>query len=165
MISQKMQDAIGAQVHAELESAYLYLAMSIHCEESSFKGFGRWLRVQHAEETAHATKLIDYLLERGGRLGLKAIAAAAPDFGSPLQVFEKVLEHERKVTALIHELYSLAVEEKDIATQVFLQWFVSEQVEEEANASEIVEKLRMVGDKGGSLLYLDKELGKRSADD
>lgn len=161
MISQKMQDAVEAQVQAEVESSYLYLAMSVHCEQAGFRGFARWLRLQHAEELAHALKFVDHVLERGGRLALRAVPAPPAEFGSPLQVFEKVLEHERKVTSLIHALYEQAQGERDVATQVFLQWFVSEQVEEEAHASEIVDRLRMVGEKGGAVFYLDKELGKR----
>jgi ferritin len=161
MISQKMQDALNAQIQAETESAYLYLAMSAHCAQRSFKGIAHWLRVQQAEELAHANKLLDYLLERGGKPVLKPIAAPPADFGSPIEVFEDVLAHEQKVTGLINALYGVAVAEKDVAAQVFLQWFVTEQVEEEAHASEILDRFRFVGDKGGSVLYVDKELGKR----
>ena len=139
MISQKMQDALNAHVTAELYSANLYLAMSSHCDARSYKGFGRWLRVQYFEELDHAHKIL----------------------GSMLQLFEAVLEHERHVTQSIDELHRTAVAEKDTAAQVFAQWFVSEQVEEEANVQEIVEKLRMIGDKSSAALYLDKEYGKR----
>lgn len=161
MISKKMQEALNAHVTAELFSANLYLAMSAWCQAKSFKGFGRWLRVQSGEELAHTQKMLDYLVERGGEANLGAVAAPGVSFGTPLQVFEKVLEHERQVSKGIEALHAAAVAEKDTAAQVFLQWFVAEQVEEEANVQEIVDKLRMVGDKSGSTLYLDKEYGKR----
>ncbi|MGE5346728.1 MAG: ferritin [Acidithiobacillales bacterium] len=162
MISKKMQGALEGHVGAEMESAYLYLAMSAWCESKAFKGFGRWLRIQFEEELAHATKLLDYLLSRGTTVSFGPVAAPAARFGSILEVFEKTLEHERLVTGKVHRLYELAGAEKDSATQVFLQWFVSEQVEEEARATEIVDKLRMVSERPGSALYLDKEYGKRS---
>jgi ferritin len=162
MISKKMQAALEAHIGAEFESAYLYLAMSAWCETKAFKGFGRWLRIQFEEELAHATKMLDYLLSRGSAVSFGPVAAPAAKFGSILEVFEKTLEHERLVTGKVHRLYELAAAEKDTATQVFLQWFVSEQVEEEARAAEIVDKLRMVADRPGSALYLDKEYGKRA---
>lgn len=162
MISKKMQAALEGHIGAELESAYLYLAMSAWCEAKAFKGFGRWLRVQFEEELAHATKMLDYLLSRGSAVSFGPVGKPPAEFGSILQVFEKTLEHERLVTGKVHRLYDLAAAEKDTATQVFLQWFVSEQVEEEARAAEIVDKLRMVSDRPGSSLYLDKEYGKRA---
>ncbi len=162
MISKKMQAALEGHIGAELESAYLYLAMSAWCESKAYKGFGRWLRIQFEEELAHATKLLDYLLSRGSAVSFGAVAAPAAEFGSILQVFEKTLEHERLVSGKVHRLYEVAGAEKDSATQVFLQWFVSEQVEEEARAMEIVDKLRMVSDRPGAALYLDKEYGKRT---
>ena len=162
MISKKMQDAINDQVQAELASAYLYLGMAAYCEEKNLKGFGNWLRVQYNEETGHAMKLLNYLLERGGKVALKAIEAPAAEYGSPLNVFEKVLAHEEHVTARIHALYEVAVAEKDYASQIFLQWFITEQVEEEASASEVIERLKMLPENSsGGLLYIDKELGKR----
>jgi ferritin len=161
MITKPMQDAINVQVQAEIHSSMLYLAMSASCASQGFNGFASWLRVQRQEEMEHALKLLDYLLERGGTFQPRALEAAPASFGTPLQVFEKVLEHERHVTSLVHGLYEKAVAEKDIATQVFLQWYVAEQVEEEAHAQEVVDKLKYVGDRGGGVLYLDKELGKR----
>lgn len=161
MIAPKMLDAFNQQINEELASAYLYLAMSAHCETTSHKGFGAWLRVQFQEEQQHALKMVDYVLERGGQLALKPVAAPKADFGPVTAVFESVLAHERHITASIHRLYELAVSEKDVASQVFLQWYVSEQVEEEANASEILDKLKLVGDRPGAALYLDKEYGKR----
>jgi ferritin len=161
MISARMQEALNRHVQAETFSAWLYLSMSAWCESKAFKGFARWLRVQHEEELAHARKSLDYLLARGGTASLRAIEAPPAAFGTPLETFEAVLAHEQKVTAMIHELLAAAVAERDVASQVFLQWYVSEQVEEEARAQEIVDKLRMVGDRASSALYLDKEYGKR----
>lgn len=161
MISAKMQDALNRQIQAEFQSAYLYLAMSAYCESKNLKGFAHWLKVQYQEETGHALKILDYLLERGGTVELKAIEAPSVEFGSPAEIFEKVLAHEQHITSLIHNLYETAVAEKDLATQVFLQWFITEQVEEEASASDVLERIKMVGDRSSSILYLDKELGKR----
>jgi len=163
MIGKKIQDALNAHVQAEFYSSYLYVAMAAHCESSAFKGFSSWLRIQAAEEHAHAVKMLDYLLDRGGKARLMPIPAPPATFGTILQVFENVLQHERQVTGLVNKLYAAALTEKDVATQTFLQWFVTEQVEEEAHASEIVDKLTMVGDKSSAALYLDKEYGKRSA--
>ena len=162
MISKKVKAALEGHVGAELESAYLYLAMSAWCEVNAFKGFGRWMRVQFEEELAHATKMLDFLLSRGSAVSFGPVGKPPADFGSILDVFVKTLEHERQVTGRVHRLYDLAGAEKDTATQVFLQWFVTEQVEEEARVSEIVDKLRMVSDRPGAALYLDKEYGKRA---
>lgn len=161
MIGTTMQEALGRHVQAELDSAHLYLAMSAWCEAHTWKGFARWLRVQHAEELDHARKSLDFLLARGGEARLGALGAPPAAWASVNDVFEKVLEHERKITALVHDLHAMAEREKDTAARVFLEWFVSEQVEEEARADEIVRKLRMVGDRPGAALYLDKEYGKR----
>ena len=161
MIGPKMQEALNRHVQAETYSAYLYLAMSAWCEANTWKGFARWLRVQHDEERAHALKSLDFLLARGGEARLGAIESPPASWASITDVFERVLDHERKVTGFVNDLYAAAVQERDTATQIFLQWFVSEQVEEEARALEIVEKLHMVGDRPGSALYLDKEYGKR----
>jgi ferritin len=161
MISQKMQDAINAQIQAEFYSAYLYLAMSGEAETQNFKGSASWLRIQHQEELAHAYKLVDYLHDRGGRVSLKALDAPPAEFGPPLRIFEMALKHEQHVTALIHKLHETAVAEKDLAAQIFLQWFVTEQVEEEKSATDIVERLRLAGEKSSAVLYLDKEIGKR----
>jgi ferritin len=161
MITAKMQDALVAHVEQEFYSAYLYLAMGAYCDSKAFKGFGRWLRAQHEEELTHARKVLDYVLARGGQPALGAIAAPPREFGSMVEVFEAVLKHERLVTERIHGLHAAAMAEKDTAAQVFLQWFVSEQVEEEAAAAEIVDRLRLVGDRPGAALYLDKEYGKR----
>jgi ferritin len=161
MITPKMQDALCAHVEQEMYSAYLYLAMGAYCEAHAYKGFGRWLRVQHGEELEHARKVLDYVVARGGQPALGAIAAPPREFGAITQVFEAVLAHERRVTERIHALHATAGAERDTACQVFLQWFIAEQVEEENAASEIVDKLRMVGDRPSAALYLDKEYGKR----
>ena len=162
MISTKLQEAINNQIQAEMNSAHLYLAMSVEREAKNLKGFASWLRVQYQEENSHAFKLIDYLLERGGSVKLQAIGTPAAEYGTPVELFEKVLAHEIHISNLINKLYEVALEEKDYAAQIFLQWFIAEQVEEEASASAVLERLKIVGDKGGSLLYIDKELGKRA---
>lgn len=156
-----MQDALNAHVDQEIYSAQLYLAMSAYCDTRTYKGFGRWLRVQHLEELDHARKILDFVLARGGRPLIGAQQAPPREFGTIVQVFEAVVAHEREVTARIHALYRKAGDLGDTAAQVFLQWFVSEQVEEEERANEIWDKLRMVGDRPGAALYLDKEYGKR----
>jgi len=164
MLSQKMQDALNAQIQAEAYSAWLYLGMAAHAEQLNLKGMAHWLRVQHQEELGHAYKLFDFVHERGGKVALRTLEAPPADYGTPLQLFEQVYKHEQHVTSLIHKLYETAATEKDLATQVFLQWFVTEQVEEEASALEIVEKLKMIPEKSGAIFQLDKELGKRGRD-
>lgn len=161
MISQSMQDALNAQINLEQSSAQLYLAMSAHCSGKSFKGFAHWLTVQASEETAHAAKLINFLLDRGGKLELQAIAAPPKEFGGVIQVFEQTLAHEKTITARISALFEQARQEKDYASEIALQWYVTEQVEEEAHVGEIVDHLRAVGDQGGGIWYLDSKMGKR----
>jgi ferritin len=161
MISKTMQDALNAQINVEQHSAQLYLAMSAALENRSFRGFAKWLRVQASEETAHAVKLIDFLLDRGGKLELHAIAAPPTEFGGPIQTFDAVLKHEQRITSLISALFERARAEKDYASEITLQWYVSEQVEEESNVGQIVDRLHAIGDQGGAIWYLDKEMGKR----
>jgi ferritin len=161
MISPKMQEALNRHVQHEAFSSWLYLAMSAWCEAKAWKGFARWLRVQSAEELEHAKKSLDFLLVRGGEARLGPIAAPPSSWASVNEVFEKVLEHERGVTQLVGDLHGAAAQENDKAAAVFLQWFISEQVEEEARVAEIVDRLRIVGDRPGAALYLDKEYGKR----
>ena len=161
MITKTMQDAINEQIKNELYSAYLYLAMSAHFEAANLPGFAHWMRVQASEEEEHAMKFYAYLYDRGGRVQLKAIDQPPFEWPSTLDAFQQVLEHEQKVTSLIHNLYALAVKENDYATQVMLQWFIDEQVEEEKNASTIVEQVKMIEAKGSAILYLDHELGER----
>jgi ferritin len=161
MISPKMQEALNRHVQHEAYSSWLYLAMASWCEAKAWKGFARWLRVQSQEELDHAKKSLDFLLARGGAAALGPIEAPPSSWASVNDVFEKVLDHERGVTRLVSDVHGVAVQENDKAAAVFLQWFISEQVEEEARATEIVDRLRMVGDRPGSALYLDKEYGKR----
>jgi len=161
MISKTMQDALNAQINLEQASAQLYLAMSAHCEGKSFRGFAHWLKVQAGEETAHALKLVDFLLDRGGRLELKAVAAPPTDFGGVIDVFEKVLAHERSISGRIGALFEQARAEKDHASEITLQWYVTEQVEEESQVGQIVDHLHAVGDKGGGIWYLDSRMAKR----
>jgi ferritin len=161
MLSKAMQDAINEQIKNELYSAYLYLAMAADCEANSLPGFAHWLRVQSQEETEHAMKFFDFVNERGGRVVLHAIDQPPVEFESPAKIFEETLNHERKVTAMITRLYELALEEKDYPAQILLHWFIEEQVEEESSAAQILDTLKMVGDKGQALVMLDRELGRR----
>jgi ferritin len=161
MLSKTMEQAINGQINAELYSSYLYLAMSAYAENANLPGFAQWMKVQAKEEQEHAMKFFHYVVERGGRIELAAIAKPPVDFQSPLALFEQTLEHEKHVTSLINDLYALAVKEKDYASQIMLQWFISEQVEEEANATQIVETLRIAGEKGNALIMMDRFLGSR----
>ena len=161
-INETVQNAINEQIKDELYSAYLYLAMSAHFEAENFSGFAKWTRMQAEEEVEHAMKLFDFVNERGGRVKLQAIAQPAVEFGTPLEVFGEILKHEQKVTALINRLYEVVLNEKDYATQVMLHWFIDEQVEEEDNASGMVERLKMAGDNKGALLQLDQYAASRS---
>ena len=163
MISQTMQDAINAQIQAEMYSSNLYLSMAAYCDSTGMKGAARWMRLQSGEELGHALKFFDYLVQRNGRALIQAVDAPAQEWKSLRNVFEQTLEHEKHVTGLIYKLYERALTEKDYATQNLLQWFISEQVEEEANATEIVGKLQMIGESSNAIFWLDKELGKRGA--
>lgn len=162
MIDKRMQDAINEQINAELYSAYLYLSMATYFEDKGLSGFANWMYVQNEEETFHAMKFLHYLVERGGRVELSAIDEPPREWGSPLAVFENVYEHEQHVTSLINNLVDVAEELKDRATFNELQWFIAEQVEEEASADDIVNKLRLAKDAPGALLMLDKELAVRT---
>ncbi len=162
-LSSSLLSALNEQINAETYSAYLYLAMSAHCAAENLPGAAHWLRLQWQEELGHATKLVDYVTERGGRVKLGAIAEPPAEFGSPLALFESVLEHEKEVTASIYRLCDLASAEKDHAAQALLQWYVNEQVEEENSAAEIVSMLRLAGDSGSALLMIDRQLAQRAA--
>lgn len=162
MISKKVQDALNAQINVEQYSAQLYLAMSAHCEAKSFRGFAHWLSVQSQEETKHAMKLAKFVLDRGGQLELATIAAPPTGYGTVTQVFEKVLVNEKENTAKIAALFELSRAEKDYASEIALQWYVTEQVEEEATVSQILDQLKAVGEQGGGIWYLDSKLGKRT---
>lgn len=164
MINKRVEDAINQQIKHELSSAYLYLSMSAYCESKSLKGFAHWMRMQYEEETSHAMRLYDYLHNRGGRVTLLALDQPSAEFGSPLELMEQVLAYEKNVTSLINQLYEIAVGEKDYATLVELQWFISEQVEEEATVSDIIDQLKLVGDSGTALHRIDRHLGRRGAE-
>ncbi|MBN1437426.1 MAG: ferritin [Sedimentisphaerales bacterium] len=161
MISKKMQDAFNAQLNAELYSSYLYLSMAAHFASMDLQGCANWMQVQAQEEMVHAMKFYNYINERGGRVLLKAIDAPATEWDSPLAVFEAVLAHEQKVTALINDRAAVADAENDRASQIFLQWFINEQVEEESSAEAVVRRLKLMADAPGGLFMLDQELGKR----
>ncbi|MDA8165004.1 MAG: ferritin [Desulfobacteraceae bacterium] len=162
MLNRKMEQAINDQINAELYSAYLYLAMEAHFAAEGLPGFAAWMRVQTQEELFHAMKMYDFVHGRGGRVALGAIPKPPGKWKSPLDVFENVLAHEQKVTGLINVLVDLALAEKDHASHVFLQWFVTEQVEEEASAGEVLQKLRLIGKDANGLFVLDRELGLRT---
>ena len=161
MIDEKMQEALNKQHNAELYSAYLYLSMSAYFQSVNLGGFANWMRVQAKEELAHAMKFYDYVNERGGRVILQPVEEPPSEWDSPLAVFEHVYRHEQKVTGMINKLVDLAVKARDHATNNFLQWFVSEQVEEEASADEVVQKLKLVGDDPSGLFMIDRELAQR----
>ena len=161
MISKKMEDALNEQVNAELYSAYLYLSMESYFKSENLNGFANWMRVQTQEEVSHATKIYDFINERGGRVTLQAIEGPQTEWDSALAVFKATYEHEQKVTGLINDLVDLAIKEKDHATNSFLQWFVNEQVEEESSADEIVQQLKMMENAPGGMFMLDRELGQR----
>jgi ferritin len=163
MIKEKIQDAVNKQINAELYSAYMYLSMSAYFQSINFDGFASWMYLQAKEEFSHAMKFYDYLLERGGKITLFPIEAPPRDWKSVQEVFENVYQHEIKVTGLINGLVDLAAAEKDHATGIMLQWFVTEQVEEEAHASLIVEQLKMIGPSNNGQFMLDKKLGKRGS--
>ncbi|MBF0496626.1 MAG: ferritin [Deltaproteobacteria bacterium] len=161
MIHEKMQQAINEQINAELYSSYLYLSMTSFFYSINLPGFANWMRVQTQEELVHAMKFYDYLASRGGRVILKPVEGVPTSWESPLAVFEDAYKHEQKVTGLINKLVDLAIEISDHATNTFLQWFVNEQVEEEASADGVVQKLRLMGGQGSALFMIDQELATR----
>jgi ferritin len=160
-IGNAMQDAMNEQINKEFFSSYLYLSMAAYFEDKNLMGFAHWMRLQAEEEREHALKFYEFILDRGGRVQLKGIDAPATEWKSNLEVAEQVAEHEAKVTGSIHTLYELALQEKDYPTQAMLQWFITEQVEEEKNAAELVAKLRLIEERGTAVLMLDHRLSKR----
>ena len=162
MLSERMMKALNKQLNAELYSAYLYLSMAAYFESKNLKGFANWMRVQAQEELMHAMKFFDYINERRGRVYLEAIEKPSIEWKSPLDVFEATYEHEVKVTSMINDLVNMSMEEKDHATYNMLQWFVAEQVEEEASADEIRQQLRMIKEDGRGIMMLDRELKQRT---
>lgn len=161
MLSEKIEKAFNEQLVAETYSAYLYWSMSAWFESVNLTGFANWMRVQALEEMTHAERFFHFVNERGGRVRLGAIDAPPVEWDSPPAVFEAAYAHEQKVTALINGLVDLALAEKDHAANAFLQWFVAEQVEEEASADEVVQKLKLVGEAPGGLFMLDEQMGRR----
>jgi len=162
-MKKKGVSAVNKQIQAEFQSAYLYLAMSARFEEMNLKGAAQWMRTQWEEETIHAMKFFDFLVRRGEIPHLLLLSEPVVTFSSAQEAFELTLEHEKKVTRLIHELYDLAVAERDYRLQTLLHWFIDEQVEEEESAEEIIQDLRLAGDSGQGLLLIDRELGMRTA--
>lgn len=162
MISAKMTKALNEQINKELFSAYYYFSMAVYLQDKNLSGLAGFMKAQAAEETGHAMKFNSYINEQGGRVILEAIEKPRAEFDSPQQIFELGLEHEKLVTKSIYSLVSLAIEEKDYATTAFLNWFVTEQVEEEATMDSIVNKFKLAGGQGHSLLMLDSQLGQRA---
>jgi ferritin len=161
MFTEKMQEALNKQINAELYSSYLYLSMSAYFQSVSLSGFANWMRVQAQEELVHAMKFYDFVNERNGRVVLEKIEKPETEWKSAIEVFEHSLNHEQGVTRSINNLANLAVEERDHATQIFLQWFITEQIEEESSASDVLHKLKLTGGEGSGLFMLDRELATR----
>ena len=163
MMSKTMQDALNEQMKQEFYSSYLYLSMSAFCDRANLPGLARWMRAQAQEETEHAMRIFDHILDRGGTVELQELGRPPADFTSPREVFDQAHKHEQQVTASINQVYGLAVDERDFASRVFLDWFVQEQVEEEKTSGLLAEQLRMVGEDRPGLLMLDRELGQRKS--
>lgn len=161
MLTTQVQAALNEQINLELASFYAYLAMAAHFEAAALPGMANWMRMQSEEERVHAMKLFDHMIDRGGKVSLTSIAQPTLDFDSPLSVFEAAFGHERAVTAAINSLYRLAQDANDYASQVMLQWFINEQVEEEKNAQTAIEQLRMAGSDASALLMIDQMFGSR----
>ncbi|MBN2892010.1 MAG: ferritin [Bacteroidales bacterium] len=161
MLTQKMQSEYNKQINAEFYSAYLYLSMSSYLSENNLNGFANWMNIQYQEEMFHAMKFYQYVIERGGKVVLDAIEKPQAEWKDIIDVFESTFEHEKHVTSLVHNLMSVAHEEKDYASVSFLQWFVDEQVEEEANVDELLQQLKLVEGKGSGLFMLDREAKAR----
>jgi len=161
MFSKIMQKAMNDQIHHELESAYIYLSMAAYFTGENYPGFAHWMKMQFDEEMIHAFRFYDYIHSRGERVILQSIEEPAADFDSPLAAFETSLAHEKKITADIHKLYALAMEEKDYPSLSFLQWFIDEQVEEEEHVGEVVENIKRVSGVDHAMLMMDRELALR----
>jgi ferritin len=165
MLNKTIQDAINEQIRREFHSSYLYLSMAAYFEASSWPGLAKWMRVQSEEEMVHAKKFFDYVVDRNGRVALGAIDAPPAEFKSVHDVFQQALAHEQEITECINNINALAMREKDYATQTLLQWFINEQVEEEKNATLIVDQLKRIGESSNALFMLDHRLGKRGGDE
>lgn len=162
MLSKRIEEAINAQVNAEMWSAYFYLSMSCHFAAEGLSGVANWYKVQFQEEQAHALKLMNYLVSRNCRVSLSSIADVPTTWKSLLDAFRATLAHEERVTGMINNLYALAEEEKDYATREMLNGFISEQVEEEENVRDLIDKVNLIGDNGSGIYSLDKELAGRT---
>jgi ferritin len=162
MLKSTIENALNEQIDNEMSSAHLYLSMAAHFEHEKLPGFAQWLKLQSREEFSHGIRLFDYIIDRGGRVVLGGIDAPPATFGGPLEVFEQILEHERRVTKSIHQLYELSLQERDYPTQTHLHWFINEQVEEEKTAEEMVDKLKSIEGHSHLLFLLDRELGSRA---
>ena len=160
-LSKTMSGALNGQVQKEMESAYLYLSMSMYCESVGLRGAGHWLRKQWEEEQGHAMKIVEHINDRGASVELKGIGQPQAKFGSLKDIFDSVLKHEQEVTTSIHRLSIQATEEQDLATGVFLQWFISEQVEEEKQVTDILDTIKLAEGEGSLLLMLDRRLAER----
>ena len=161
-MNERMLNALNEQINEEMYSSYLYLSMSACFEDIGLNGFANWMRVQAQEELAHAMKFFDFINERGGRVDLKAIAEPKKEWATALEAVEETLEHEKHISGCINKLVDIAIEEKDHAANNFLQWFVAEQVEEEASADELLNQVKMTEGKGPGLFMIDKELKTRT---
>lgn len=161
MLKEKVLNAINEQINAEQFSAFLYLSMSAYFYEKGLPGFGNWMFIQYQEELTHANKFFNYVNERGGKAVIKAIDQVDTDFVGVIDVFEKTLAHEQHVTDRINKLMDVAIAESDHATVSFLKWFVDEQVEEEANVTEILDTLKLINGQGNGIFMLDREMRSR----
>jgi ferritin len=161
MPTKGVEAAINDQIAKEFYAAHLYLSMSAWLEEQNLPGFAHWMRIQSDEERGHAMRLYEYMIDAGGRVRLEGVEAPPVEFEGPLEIMEASLAHEKKVTASIRKLYELADKDKDYATQLTLQWFITEQLEEEKQAQDIIARLKMAGDSSAALLFIDSQLGSR----
>ena len=162
MLTEAVEKALNDQIQKELYSSYIYLSMAAYFEAENLPGAANWMRNQHDEEHGHAMKIFDFIVDRGGLVQLQALQQPPLTFGSPLEVFEQSLEHERKVSKSIHDLYALAAQENDYPTQAMLQWFINEQVEEEKSVGDIVAQIKMIQDSPAAMYMLDQQLGSRT---
>lgn len=161
-LAQNIEKALNGQITMELASAYAYLGMAAHFENTPFEGFAAWMKVQSEEELEHADKFFKYMAQRSGKIVLGDLSAPKCDYASPLEAFRASLAHEHKVSASINAIYELALTEKDYPTSSFLKWFLDEQVEEEKNVSDMLAKLELIGENHNGLFHLDKLAGKRA---
>ncbi|MDA0525348.1 ferritin [Methanococcoides alaskense] len=161
MISERMVKALNGQINKEMYSAHLYMAMSAYSSNIGLSGFANWFMVQYQEEMLHAMKFYNYIIDQGAQVELQAIEKPAKEFGTTLDMLNATLEHEKFITRSINDLVDLAIEEKDHATNIFLQWYITEQIEEEGNDNEIIDKLKLAGEEGNGLFMIDKDLAAR----